>query len=190
MSAAKILPVLDGLIILLSVWIFGLNISLYAVISVILSGRIADGLIGTFRNAYLAYIISDHYKEIGERILTDLDRGTTLLPGNGMYTGSDRPVLFCAVSRKQAVTLKELVYETDPQAFVILTDASEIRGEGFMQYSKESSTEIPKRCKDGHTQSSLYKAGIPMPLANVSTAQYHNDCGVSLCTRIVRFGVL
>ena len=137
LSAAKILPVLDGLIILLSVWIFGLNISLYAVISVILSGRIADGLIGTFRNAYLAYIISDHYKEIGERILTDLDRGTTLLPGTGMYTGSDRPVLFCAVSRKQAVTLKELVYETDPQAFVILTDASEIRGEGFMQYSKE-----------------------------------------------------
>ena len=137
LSAAKILPVLDGLIILLSVWIFGFHISMYAVISVILTGRIADGLIGSFRNAYLAYIISGQYKEIGERILRDMDRGTTLLPGTGMYTGSDRPVLFCAVTRKQAVTLKELVYETDPQAFVILTDASEIRGEGFLRYSRE-----------------------------------------------------
>ena len=118
-------------------WIFGLRISLYAVISVILTGRIADGLIGSFRNAYLAYIISNRHREISSRILNDMDRGTTLLPGTGMYTGADRPVLFCAVSRKQAVTLKELVYETDPQAFVILTDASEIRGEGFMQYSKE-----------------------------------------------------
>ena len=137
LSAAKILPVLDGLIILLSVWIFGFRISMYAVISVILCGKIADGLIGAFRNAYLAYIISDKYKEIGSHILQELDRGITLFPGTGMYTGADRPVLFCAVSRKQAVTLKELVYETDPQAFVILTDAREIRGEGFMQYSKE-----------------------------------------------------
>lgn len=137
LSAARILPVLDGLIILLSVWIFGFRISMYAVISVVLCGKIADGLIGSFRNAYLAYIISDQYKKIGDQILTDMDRGTTLLPGTGMYTGSERPVLFCAVSRKQAVTLKELVYETDPRAFVILTDASEIRGEGFMRYSKE-----------------------------------------------------
>ena len=137
LSAAKILPVLDGLIILLSIWIFGFRISMYAVISVVLCGRIADGLIGSFRNAYLAYIISNRHREISSRILNDMDRGTTLLPGTGMYTGADRPVLFCAVSRKQAVTLKELVYETDPEAFVILTDASEIRGEGFMQYSKE-----------------------------------------------------
>lgn len=137
LSAAKILPVLDGLIILLSIWIFGFRISMYAVISVILSGRIADGLIGSFRNAYLAYIITDKYTCISSLIMQEMDRGVTLLTGKGMYTGSDRPVLFCAVSRKQAVTLKELVYEQDPSAFVILTDASEIRGEGFLQYSKE-----------------------------------------------------
>ena len=137
LSAARILPVLDGLIILLSVWIYGFRISLYAVIAVVLTGRVADSLIGSFRNAYLSYIISERHQEIYTLIRQNLDRGATLLTGTGMFTGSDRPVLFCAVSRKQAVTLKELVYETDPQAFVILTDASEIRGEGFLHSASD-----------------------------------------------------
>ena len=137
LSAAKILPILDGIIILLSVWVVGFHVSMYAVIAVILTGRIADRLIYSFRNAYLAYIISDKHEEIAHSILYDLERGATLLPGKGMYTGQDRPVLFCAVSRKQAVLLKELVYDHDPQAFMVLTDAGEIRGEGFLQYSNE-----------------------------------------------------
>lgn len=136
-TAARILPVLDALIILLSFWIFGLRVSLYAVIAVILGGRIADGMAGLFRNAYLAYIISESHEELSRLIMQRLNRGATLLDGTGVYTNADRPVLFCAVSRKQAVLLKELVYETDPRAFLVLTDASEIRGEGFLLYSTE-----------------------------------------------------
>ena len=137
LSAAKILPVLDGLIILLSIWVFGFRISMYAVISVVLAGRIADGLIGSFRNAYLAYVISERFETISRTIMEELGRGATLLSGTGMYTRSDRPVLLCAVSRKQAVLLKEIVYTHDPAAFVILMDAGEIRGEGFLRYSRE-----------------------------------------------------
>ena len=137
LTAAKILPVVDATIILLSVWLYGLRVSLYALLSVILIGWIADGLIGIFRNAYLAYIVSNDYEAISERIMEVMDRGATLLSGKGMYTGNDRPVLFCAVSRKQAVLLKDLVYEIDPQAFVVLTDANEVRGEGFLHYSRE-----------------------------------------------------
>ena len=137
LSAAQILPVVDAVIILLSVWLYGLRVSLYAILSVILIGWIANGLIGIFRNAYLAYIVSDKYEEISNKILEVMDRGATLLSGKGMYTGSDRPVLFCAVSRKQAVVLKDLVYEIDPRAFVVLTDANEVRGEGFLHYSNE-----------------------------------------------------
>ena len=137
LSTAKIMPVIDGVIILLSIWIFGFRVSLYAVISVVLIGWIADGLMGVFRNAYLAYIISDKYREISTRIMEEMDRGTTLLSGKGMYTSADRPVLFCAVSRKQGVVLKDLVYEVDPNAFVVMTDAREVRGEGFLFYSSE-----------------------------------------------------
>ncbi len=136
-STARILWVLDGIVILLSAWIFGVKISLYALISVILCSRLADGIISGFRNAYVAYIISEKYPAIKDRILQEMNRGATLLEGRGMYTDSPRPVLFCAVSRKQVVILRDIVAETDRNAFMIITDASEIRGEGFLAYSKE-----------------------------------------------------
>ena len=136
-SVAKIMPAIDAVVILLSIWIFGLRVSLYAVLTVVLSGYIADGLISLFRNAYLVYIISNRHTEIAHQVMATMDRGVTLLPATGMYTTEERPVLFCAVSRKQAVILKDIVYENDPGAFLIMTDANEIRGEGFRLYSKE-----------------------------------------------------
>lgn len=137
LNAAQIFPVLDGAVILLSVWIFGMEISLYAVISVILSGRIADGIIAGSRNSCVAYIISEKSEEISAQILREMNRGVTMLEGTGKYTNSPRPVLFCAVSRKQAVVLRELVEEIDKSAFLILTDAHEVRGEGFLSYGRE-----------------------------------------------------
>ena len=72
--------------------------------------------------------------------MEELDRGVTELPGVGLYTGQSRPVLFCAVSKKQTVILRELVADIDPKAFLILTAAKEIRGEGFLGYSREELT--------------------------------------------------
>ena len=137
LNTAQIFPVLDGAVILLSVWIFGMEISLYAVSSVILSGRIADGIIAGARNACVAYIISEKSEEISSQILQEMNRGVTMLEGTGKYTNSPRPVLFCAVSKKQAVVLRELVEEIDRNAFLILTDAHEVRGEGFLGYGHE-----------------------------------------------------
>ena len=117
-----------------------MTISLYAVIAVVLTSYIADDLIGGFRNAYVAYIISEKSGTIASEIMEELDRGVTELPGVGLYTGQSRPVLFCAVSKKQTVILRELVADIDPKAFLILTAAKEIRGEGFLGYSREELT--------------------------------------------------
>ncbi len=136
-GVARILPVLDGVVIILSIWIFGIRISLYAVISVIVCGIIADRLVSGFRNAYTAYIISESSAQISKTVMKELNRGATSLAGRGMYTGSDRPVLMCAVSKKQIADLKEIVYTVDPDAFMILIESREIRGEGFLQYSSE-----------------------------------------------------
>ena len=136
-SVAKILPYLDGVVILLSLWIFGLQVSLYAVITVVLCGRIADEVISGSKNAFLAYIISDQGDEIASRIMEEMERGVTRLSGTGMYTGSERTVLFCAVSKKQTALLKEIVWECDEKAFLVLNDAREVRGEGFLGYSSE-----------------------------------------------------
>ncbi len=136
-SVAKILPVLDGMIILLAAWIFGIPLTLYAVISVYIAGKVADQFTTGMRNANLYYIISDHHKEISRAIMEELDRGVTKIDGTGMYTNRDKAVLMCAVSKKQTVLLRDIVAETDPNAFMILVDAREIRGEGFLQYTKE-----------------------------------------------------
>ena len=136
-GVARMMPVLDGAVILLSVWIFGIRVSLYATISVIVSGIVADRLISGLKNAYTAFIVSARYNEIAETVMKTMDRGVTSLKGEGMYTHRERPVLLCAVSKRQIADLKEIVYSADPDAFMILVDSREIRGEGFLQYSTE-----------------------------------------------------
>ena len=137
LSVAKIVPFLDGTIILISVFIFGIRLTLYAVLSVFLAGLVADEITAGTRNAKLAYIISDHHEEIAHSVMNEMDRGATLLKGIGMYTGSSRPVLMVAVSKREIVTLREIAASHDPDAFLILTDATEIRGEGFLRYSHD-----------------------------------------------------
>ena len=137
MSTAKLMQIVDGGVILLSAGIFGIPISAYAAISVVLTGYVADRITGGARNACLAYIISERYSEIAEEITHELNRGATILSGKGVYTNANHPVLMCAISKKQSVILREMVSEADPSAFMILTDANEVRGEGFLAYTRE-----------------------------------------------------
>ena len=64
----------------------------------------------------------------------ELERGVTALDARGMYSGNRKDVLFCVVSRKESAQLKELVVGHDAQAFVIVSDAREVLGEGFIEY--------------------------------------------------------
>ena len=137
MKTSSIFPILDGVVIALSVWIFSIESSLYAVVSVILSSIVAERVISGFKNSLMAFIISSKYQEVAERVMKELQRGVTEISAKGVYTQTDRPMLMCAVSTKQASILKDIVSDVDPSAFFILTDASEIRGEGFLRYSKE-----------------------------------------------------
>ena len=63
-----------------------------------------------------------------------MNRGTTMLPAVGMYQNEERNMLFCVVSKKEVVTLKEYIRMIDKRAFVIVTDAREVLGEGFLEY--------------------------------------------------------
>lgn len=137
LSTAKLMQYMDAAVILLSVGIFGVNISVYALITVVITSYVADRVTGGFKNACFAHIISEKHELIAGEIMREMNRGVTKLRGTGMYTRNDRPVLLCAVSKKEAVILREIVARADPAAFLILTDAEEIRGEGFLEYSKE-----------------------------------------------------
>ena len=69
--------------------------------------------------------------EISTRVLEDLERGVTYLEGRGGFTGNSRPVLYCVVSRAEVATLKTIVNEIDPEAFMVIGVAHEALGEGF-----------------------------------------------------------
>ncbi len=133
-SIAQIMQVLDGLIVLAGAGVFGITIALYACIAIFMVSRVSDGILEGMKFSKQALIISDKSNEIAQAILSRLDRGVTAVPAVGMYSGQERQMLFCVVSRKEIVRIRELVWEMDPKAFVIMSDVREVLGEGFIEY--------------------------------------------------------
>ena len=132
-SVAQIMQVLDGLIVLAGAWVFGLKYALYAIIAVFAVGKLADGILEGMKFSKIAYIISEKPDEIAAAIMEELERGVTGLDGTGMYSGDAKNVLFCVVSRKEIVLVKDIVSKIDRNSFVIVTDAREVYGEGFIE---------------------------------------------------------
>jgi uncharacterized membrane protein len=83
------------------------------------------------RRQLMALIITDRAKAVSDRIITDMKRGVTALPGRGMFTGRDRTVLICAVTVTEVHNLKVAVAAEDPNAFVIVSHVQEVLGKGF-----------------------------------------------------------
>lgn len=133
-TLAQILQVLDAAIVLIGAGIFGVTYALYALIAIYAVSKVSDGIIEGMKYSKVAYIISDKSTEIAAAILKELERGVTALDAKGMYSGNRKDVLFCVVSRKEIAQLKELVVGHDAQAFVIVSDAREVLGEGFIEY--------------------------------------------------------
>jgi uncharacterized membrane-anchored protein YitT (DUF2179 family) len=89
------------------------------------------------RRQLLALIITGEPEKVSKRILADLGRGVTSLAGKGMYTGSERSILVCALTVTEAHTLKHAVASEDLKAFVIVSPAQEILGRGFNPLEEE-----------------------------------------------------
>ena len=110
--------------------------ALYGLVALYISTLAMDGLIYGLETARVAYIISDKPEEITAAIVRDLDRGVTILHGEGAYTGAEKRVLMCAFKKRQIVDLKRTVKEIDPDAFLIVCEAHEVLGDGFQPYKK------------------------------------------------------
>lgn len=132
-SIARIMQVLDGIIVLAGAWIFGLNRALYAIICIYLMAKVSDGILEGPKYSKQAYIISDQYEEIAKKIMEELDRGATALEAVGMYSGMKKKALICVVSKKEIVLLKDIVKSIDSSAFMTISDVREVFGEGFIE---------------------------------------------------------
>ena len=134
-SVGTVALAVDGLIILASVPVFSLKNALYAVIALVVSSRVIDMVVDGPRTERAAYIISDHHEAIANAIMYDLGRGCTELQARGVWSGNERPVLFCVLGRSQTVVLKEAVARLDPDAIVIISEVHEAFGQGFGRLS-------------------------------------------------------
>ncbi|MCR4419750.1 MAG: YitT family protein [Clostridia bacterium] len=139
-STGRALVLIDGTVIVLAAWVFGLELALYGLISVFLSGVVIDAVQEGGLYARAAFIISERAEELGPAILTRLNRGATLFEARGLYTGAKRPVILCVVSRSEVARLKALVAELDPRAFVVVAGVHEVLGEGFKAMERREGT--------------------------------------------------
>lgn len=108
--------------------------ALYSIVALYILSLLLDKVVYGGSAAKMAYIISDEYEAITRKLL-EMDRGVTLLRGEGGYSGNDKHVILCAFGRNQIVLVKRMVAEIDKNAFIIVCDAHEILGEGFGVYT-------------------------------------------------------
>jgi len=121
----------DTLVVLAGGFTFNWERALYGLIVIYVSGLVAEMVSEGSSIFRTAMIITSQPDEVSRRVLKEMVRGLTILPGTGAYTGAPRPVLYCVITRPEVNQLKELVREVDPQAFMVIGIAHEALGEGF-----------------------------------------------------------
>ena len=129
---------MDAAVVILSGIMFrNLETALYAAVTIFVNSVVLDTVLYGKDGAKMIYIISDHPKQITERLLADLDIGVTSLHGEGAYSGKEKEVLMCVMRKPLAPKAQQIVKEEDPEAFMIVSDATEIFGQGYKSYFSE-----------------------------------------------------
>jgi uncharacterized membrane-anchored protein YitT (DUF2179 family) len=127
----------DAAIILGAGFVFGWDKALYAVITLYVSGLVVDTTMEGAGTVRTAIIVTTEPRLVADTILSEMERGVTMLAGTGAYTGKDRPVLYTVVTRSEVQTLKTIVHQADPAAFMVIGAAHEALGEGFQPFKKQ-----------------------------------------------------
>ena len=114
------------------------NSTLYSGIAIFISGKIIDMVVYSFDYSKVALIITKQYEQVAQEISDKLERGATYLYGEGTYSRKETKVVLTAVKKQQIAQLKELVVDIDPDAFIIVQEAHQVLGDGFIRYTKNS----------------------------------------------------
>lgn len=134
-SVGKFVLIIDAFIVVIAGLTFGKwEVTLYSTVALYLCTYIIDLIVEGIDFAKVAYIISNHPETISDAISKNLVRGTTALHASSHYSGAEKIVLMCVVKKYQITKLKKIIKEIDPEAFVILSDAREVLGNGFKKH--------------------------------------------------------
>lgn len=131
-ETGKLFISIDIFIVIVSAVAFrDIELAVYAGICTFISGKVFDTVLYGGEGAKLIFVISGNASEIAERFMTELKRGVTYVQGTGAYTASDKKIIMCALRKQQLPKAEDIIKETDINAFIIVTSANEIVGEGY-----------------------------------------------------------
>lgn len=134
------IPIGQGLLIadctvaILAIYVFGVELGLFGLLSAIVVGLLVDKFIAGFNPVKQVFIVTSKEKLVVDFIMKEINRGCTILSGKGGFTGGDTSVIYTVLSSRQFVTLKNFVKENNPDAFVTVTESTEALGEGFTKH--------------------------------------------------------
>ncbi|MBQ4105012.1 MAG: YitT family protein [Clostridia bacterium] len=138
-SQANFILLIDFAVITISAFVYGnIENALYAIICIFVNSKVIDVILYGFsrNNGKLLFVVTSKYDEVTDAILSKIDRGVTLLNAEGGYRRDNKRVILCAVRPQQVHRANVLVHEIDPDAFVIITTATAIKGRGFYGYDE------------------------------------------------------
>lgn len=128
----RMLFILDAIILTAAAVVYqNIETALFGLIAMFASAQVMDSVLYGMENGKLVYIISPHNDRISQVLMERLERSATILDGKGAYTRDEKDVIMTVVRKTEFFKLKKIVKEVDPNAFVIVTEAGEILGEGW-----------------------------------------------------------
>ncbi|MBO4696830.1 MAG: YitT family protein [Lachnospiraceae bacterium] len=128
----------DAVVITASAFVFrDIETALYAGVGAVVSAKILDLVLYGSDETKKLLIVSEHHEAIAQRFMKELDTGVTYLDGRGAYTGEPRTVMLCMVKKHLFTKAREIVTEEDKNAFLIISSASEVFGEGYKRHESE-----------------------------------------------------
>lgn len=131
-SIGKALLMVDGVILALSIYVFqNVEAGLFGLISLFAQTKVMDAIIYGHDIGSMVTIVTRYPKKITDGILTELERSATVMDAKGAYSGADVKVLLCSIRKHEFYKLKRIIYSADPNAFIMVTETTEVFGEGF-----------------------------------------------------------
>lgn len=127
----KSLLISDSIVILLAMYTFGMELGLFGLLSVYLTGTLIDKFIDGFNSCKKVIIFTEKKELVVNYITKDVDRGCTIFKGTGGYTGKESDVILTILTRNQFIKLKQFMKENDPHAFITVSATNEVLGQGF-----------------------------------------------------------
>jgi len=157
LTMAWVLFILDMIVIVAAAVAFSPEEGLYALVTIYVSTKVMDFILEGAKSARAFNVISPKSNEIASRIMQEMERGVTCLHGTGMYSGRNVEMLYCVVSSREITRLKHIILSEDPNAFIVITEAHEVGGEGFT-YNQPQFSLFPSR-KNKSSSAPINKTG-------------------------------